>query len=108
MAKRNFSMVEYFNRIAKDWEPLLTFKGTTESDFEEWQTKASEKFFELLGDFPQPVPLEPDVIFSIEDNGLIRERVVFDSEEFMSVPCTVLRPVDMPADKSGAAIVCSH
>ncbi|MCE5215674.1 dienelactone hydrolase family protein [bacterium] len=108
MAKRNFSMVEYFNRIAKDWEPLLTFKGTTEADFEEWQAKASEKFFELLGDFPQPVPLEPEVIFSIEDNGLIRERVVFDSEEFMSVPCTVLRPVDMPADKSGAAIVCSH
>jgi predicted peptidase len=63
---------------------------------------------ELLGEFPQPVDPAPEVIYSIEEDGLIRERVVFDSEEHMSVPCTVLRPVDMPADRSGPAILCSH
>ncbi len=26
----------------------------------------------------------------------------------MSVPCVVLKPADMPDDKSGAAIICSH
>ncbi|NPV48466.1 MAG: prolyl oligopeptidase family serine peptidase [Armatimonadetes bacterium] len=108
MAKRNFSMIEYFNRIAADWEPLLTFKGTTLADFEDWQARASEKFFELLGEFPRPVDPEPEVIFSVEEDGLIRERVIFDSEEFMSVPCVVLRPVDMKADGSNPAILCSH
>ena len=108
MAKRNFSMVEYFDKIAKDWRPLLSFRGSTQEDFEDWQARASEKFFDLLGDFPQPVDLDAEVIFSIEDNGLIRERVIFDAEEHMSVPCTVLRPIDMPADGSGAAIICSH
>ena len=108
MAKRNFSMVQYFNKIAKDWEPLMTFKGSTQTDFEEWQTKASEKYFELLGEFPEPVDLDAEAVFSIEEDGLIRERVIFDSEEHMSVPCVVLRPVDMPEDKSGAAILCSH
>ncbi len=108
MAKRNFSMIEYFDRIARDWEPCLTFKGTTQADFEDWQARASEKFFDLLGEFPQPVDLAAEVIFSVEDNGLIRERVIFDAEELMSVPCVVLRRPDMPADKRGAAILCSH
>jgi hypothetical protein len=101
-------MIDYFNRLAKDWEPLLTFKGTSEADFEDWQSRASEKFFELLGDFPEPVDLAPDVIYSVEDNGLIRERVIFDSEALMSVPCVVLRPVDMKLDGTNPAILCSH
>lgn len=108
MAKRNFSMIEYFDRVAKDWQPLLAFKGSTQSDFEAWHAEASAKFVELLGEFPRPVDLDAEVIFSIEDNGLIRERVIFDAEEHMSVPCTVLRPVDMAQDKSGGAVICSH
>lgn len=51
----------------------------------------------LLGDFPKPAPLAAEVVHSIEDNGIIRERVIFDSEEFMSVPCVALRPGYMGA-----------
>jgi len=54
------------------------------------------------------VDLAAEVIYSIEDRGLIRERVIFDSEEYMSVPCVVLYPPDMPKDKRGRAILCSH
>jgi len=108
MAKRNFSMINYFNKMAEKWVPLLTFQGSTMSEFEDWQAKASEKFFELLGDFPEPVAPEPEIIYSVEEDGIIRERVIFDSEENMSVPCVVLRPTDMPADGQNAAILCSH
>ena len=108
MAKRNFSMIEYFNEMARDWKPLLSFQGSTQADWRAWQEKALAKLIELLGDWPEPVSLDPDVIYAIEEDGLIRERVVFDSEEHMSVPCVVLRPVDMPEDKSGRAILCSH
>jgi len=101
-------MIDYFNRIARDRTPELTFRGETREDYEAWREQASAKFFELLGEFPQPVELAPDVVYSVEDNGLIRERVIFDSEEFMSVPCVVLRPVDMPSDEKGAAIICFH
>jgi len=108
MAGRNFSMIEYFNRRAKDWKPLLHFDGRTREDWEAWREKAHAKFMQLLGEFPEPVDLAPDVVYSIEEDGLIRERVVFDSEEFMSVPCTVLKPADMALDGKGRAIVCSH
>ncbi len=108
MAKRNFSMVEYFNKIAADHIPELAFKGSTKSEFDEWHKRAHAKYMQLLGEFPQPVDLGPEVIFSIEEDGIIRERVIFDSEEHMSVPCVVLRPADMAVDGSNAAILCSH
>ena len=108
MAHRNFSMIEYFNQRAKDWRPKLSFQGETQADWEAWKPTALAKYLELLGELPQPVDLAPEVIYSIENDGLIRERVVFDSEEWMSVPCIVLRRPDMPANGKGRAIICSH
>ena len=108
MANRNFSMIDYFNRRAKDWVPELHFRGQTKEDWHAWETEARAKFFELLGEFPPPVALAPEVVFSIEEDGLIRERVVFDTEADMSVPCVVLRPADLADDQSNRAIICSH
>ena len=108
MSRRNFSMNQYWMKRIEGWEPLLSFKGSTPEDWEEWRSKAYPKLMELLGEFPRKVPLEAEVEYSVEDREIIRERVVFNSEEFMSVPCYVLRPKNMKADKSNAAIVCSH
>lgn len=108
MAHRNFSMIDYFNKAAEGCQPQFGFKGKTKVEWQAWNKKAGEKFFELLGEFPKPVPLKPEVIFSIEENGIIRERVIFDSEKDMSVPCVVLRPKEMAPDKKGRAIICSH
>jgi hypothetical protein len=101
-------MVDYLNRRAKDWQPLLSFRGHTQDEWTQWREVALARYIELLGEFPRPVDLAPEVIYSIEEDGLIRERVIFDSEEFMSVPCTILRPASMPSDKSARAILCSH
>ncbi|MEW6356847.1 MAG: alpha/beta hydrolase family protein [Planctomycetota bacterium] len=108
MANRNFSMIEYFNRRAKDWKPLLSFDGATKADWKKWRAKALRKYRQLLGDFPQKADLNPEIVSSEEKDGVIRERVVFDAEEFMSVPCVVVRPINMPNDKKGRAILCSH
>lgn len=108
MAHRNFSMIEYFDRRARDWRPWLSFQGSTKGEWRQWHETALAKYVELLGEFPQPVDLAPEVIYAVKEDGLIRERVIFDSEEFMSVPCVVLRPADMPADRSGRAIICCH
>jgi len=108
MKQRNFSMKYYWEKIAENWEPLLKFKGTTKQEFEEWHSEALKKLEELLGEYPKKVELNAEVQYSVEDGDLIRERVVFDSEEFMSVPCIVLKPKNMKSDKSNPAILCSH
>ncbi len=108
MSKRNFSMEAYWNRTMETWEPALAFHGQTQAEWQAWKDKAYPKFVELLGTFPQRVPLNAGVEYAVEDGNLIRERVVLDSEPFMSVPCQVLRRKDMKADGSNPAILCSH
>ncbi|HOJ09662.1 MAG TPA: alpha/beta hydrolase family protein [Clostridiales bacterium] len=92
----------------KNHKPLLAFEGKTKEDWEEWRAKAYPKFMELLGEFPEKVDLEPEVEYQVEECDLMRERVVFNTEEFMSVPCQILYPKNMKKDKSNAAIICSH
>ena len=108
MAQRNFSMIDYLDQRARDWRPLLSFQGNGPGEWQQWHEDALTKLVELLGDFPEPVDPDPEVIYAVEQDGLIRERVIFDSEAWMSVPCVVLHPADMPADGSGRAIICCH
>jgi hypothetical protein len=101
-------MHEYWMERIRNWEPLMAFKGKTREDWEQWYREAYPKLLQLLGEFPEKVCLDAGIEASVEDGDLIRERVVFNSEKFMSVPCQVLRPKNMKLDKSNAAIVCSH
>ena len=108
MAHRNFSMIDYFNRVAADHVPELSFRGTSREDWEAWHESALAKLVELLGRFPAKVDPAPDVVYSVEDDGLVRERIVIDTEQHMSMPCVLLKPVGMKADGSHPAILCSH
>lgn len=108
MANRHFSPSEYWRKKAENWVPLLSFRGQSKADWEAWRGEALGKFLEILGKFPEPVDLAPEVEYAIEEGDLIRERVVFDSEAYASVPCVVLRPKQMPPNKSNAAIICCN
>lgn len=106
--KRNFSMEAYWNDIAAKHRPQMTFDGNNKEYFEKWKEEAYNKFCELLGIFPEKVELDAEVESIVEDGDLIRERVVFNTEEFMSVPCQILYPKKMKKDGKNAAIICSH
>lgn len=106
--ERNFSMNRYWEETFEDWKPLLSFEGDSEQDWESWRNKSLPKLMDIIGSYPEKVDLEPCVEYSVEDGDLIRERVVFQSEKFMSVPCQVLRPKNMKPDGSNPAILCSH
>lgn len=108
MKKRMFSMQEYWNNRAKAFKPLMSFAGSGRDNWEDWNRNAGIKLLDLLGEFPEKTDLCAEVEYSVDEGDLIRERVVFDSEEFMSVPCQVLRPKTMKKDKSNPAILCSH
>ena len=108
MKKRNFSMTDYWNSLADNWEPKLKFKAITKKDWKSWNEEGTNKLLELLGEYPQKVALNAEVEYSVEEGDLIRERVVFDSEGFMSVPCQVLRPKNMVSNGQNPAILCCH
>ncbi|WP_135550423.1 alpha/beta hydrolase family protein [Paenibacillus cymbidii] len=108
MANRNFGMSAYWRHMVQEWTPQLSFRGSGKEEWAEWREQASGKFLELLGEFPARVDLAAEVEYAAADGDLIRERVIFDSEAFASVPCVVLRPAAMQADRSHAAIICCH
>jgi hypothetical protein len=106
--RRNFSMQTYWEHITEHHQPHLSFQGQTPVEWEAWRAQALPKLLELLGQFPPKTDPHAEVEYSVVDGDLIRERVVFDSEEWMSVPCQVLRPKTMAMDRSNPAILCSH
>lgn len=106
--ERNFSMQAYWEKEASSVTPSLKFAGQTEGDWERWRAEALPVLLGLLGEFPEPSPLEPETEYAVDECGLIRERVVFNSEAFMSVPCHLLKPAEMQPDGRNPAIICCH
>lgn len=106
--QRNFSPRAYWDAIAAEHTPELSFGQGGQEDFEAWHERAYPKLGELLGRFPEPVPPDPEVEYSLELDGLIRERVVFDTEAHMSIPCILLRPKEMQPDGENPAVLCVH
>ncbi len=74
--------------------------------FEPWRRRCAERLERLLGPVPRPVPLEAEVTESVEEEGYLRQRVVFDSEDTMSVPAYLLVPEGRTAP--GAAVLAIH
>jgi hypothetical protein len=98
--------MEYWNHMAECHHPKLSF--SVAHDWKAWSEEGYQKLLEVLGDFPETVDPDVEIEYSEIDGDLIRERVVFNTEQFMSIPCIVLRPRVMKADKSSAAILCVH
>ncbi|MFQ6047881.1 MAG: alpha/beta hydrolase family protein [Phycisphaerae bacterium] len=108
MANRNFSMIEYFNRRCAEIRPRLSFAGKSRADWRRWRRQLLGELKRLLGELPKPVPLRPEVVWQSQQDGLIQQRIVFDSEEHMSVPGLLYMPADRPPGQRLPAILCCH
>lgn len=101
---RNFSVDEYLVRLAERIVPSLGFGADTPRECESWKGALGDKVRELLSPFPAKVPLKPEVLKREEGEGFIREWIVFDSEDGVSVPACLFLP--MPAaEKEGRSVL---
>lgn len=110
MAGRHFSTSKFFLDLIRDYEPELTFRGETREDFDQWQSVFREKFLECLGPLPTAVSPEPEVIWRVEEDGLIKEKVLIDTAPLTTVPTILLRPreTETTPGKKWPAVVCIH
>ena len=92
MTDRNYSMVEYFKRRAEPFEAKYRFKGTGPAEFESWKQHLLPELKEALGPLPDPVPLNPEIVWETREEGLIKRRVLLDFEEHMSAPALIYIP----------------
>ena len=73
---------------------------------EKWRVRCRSRLGDLLGPFPTPVPLELETVESIQCEGYRRDKIVFDTEETMSVPAYLLVPDGRRAP--GPAVLAAH
>lgn len=103
-------MVEYFNRLARERRPVLSFTGETHDGWARWREAFSAKLLELCGEWPQEVPLNPQIVDRVDEGEFTREKIVLDTERHLSVPVYVLVPKDRRRARGGRlpAILCLH
>jgi dienelactone hydrolase len=71
-----------------------------------WRERVRARLDELLGPLPERVPLELETVESVACEGYRRHKVVFDTEETMSVPAYLLVPDDRV--EPGPAVLAAH
>jgi dienelactone hydrolase len=84
--------------------------------FSEWKTRFKAKLLELLSPFPEPVPLNPEileeeVIEDYEEYGIPPfrlQKIVYDSEKYASVVAYLLIPLDLAESEQRPAILVAH
>ena len=72
----------------------------------DWRERSRVRLGELLGEMPDPVPLDLETRAVVDCGAYRRESIVFDSEATMSVPAFLLVPHERTAP--GPAILAVH
>jgi dienelactone hydrolase len=99
-------MIDYFNLRAQTHQSSCRFSGSTKADYDKWKANLLPEIKKALGPMPAPVALNPEIVWEIEEEGLIKRRVLLDTEEHMSVAALIYIP--KVAQKPCPAILCNH
>jgi len=103
-----FSMGEYLNRRYRQTERALAFAATNREEWEVWNRQLSETLNTLMGPWPERCPLDPQIVDRVEEEGYLREKVIFRSEPDMAVPAWVLIPGDIKPAERRPAVLALH
>ena len=96
----------FLSKLYRRIKPALSFHAETKEEFEEWKSKLKSKIKELLGEFPKPAPLDPELLSSEDADEFVREKWLIQSEQDCYVPLYLLVPKD--GEKKKPAILCAH
>lgn len=89
-------------------DPVLTFRGSTRDDWEQWRSRFRAALLEHLGAFPPRVPLAPRVVERGERPGVTIEKVVLQTGPHAALPCLLMIPADLAPGERRAAILAAH
>jgi len=103
---RNLSIDAYFNALAARHVPRFKFAGSSKSDWMNWRESLTPAVIQSLGPLPTKVPLRPEAIAEWDEDGLVKQKLIFDVEEGLAVTAYVFRPRESNAPLP--AILCCH
>jgi dienelactone hydrolase len=96
VADRGFDPVAYTLGLYAEAPRQLRFRARASGEAEAWQKTLRSKLIELLGGFPaQRQALQPTTLETRTFPGYVREKIVFNSRNGLSVLAYVLIPQDV-------------
>lgn len=96
----------FLRKLYERIKPSMSFEATTPESLLQWKVALRAKVKELLGEFPKPALLKPQLLSREEAERYIREKWVIQSEEDCWVPLYLLIPKGMRGKLP--AILCAH
>jgi len=97
-----------FERLAAEHKPLHQFRGSTREEFDAWKQNTLPKVLGTLGDFPERVPLNPELTAEWEHDGLRKQRWLIDVGKHISAALLINIPQDIAEGERRPAILCCH
>ena len=102
----NYITHNFIKKWYKRTKPTLAFRAKNKKEFLVWRKTLKNKIRELLGEWPKPADLKPDLYSREEKEKYIRERWVIQTEKDCFMPLYLLIPKGIKGRMP--AILCCH
>lgn len=106
--KRIYTQEEACVARLKAEPPLYTCKATNPEEWKAWRRTFKRELLGYLGPDPEPVPLNLEVLETADEGDYTRQKIVFDSDPYNSVPAWLLTPNDLPEGQRAPGILIAH
>ena len=100
------NLLPFVQSLASQQQPAFTFLDSQFTDLKIWREQARRQLLNLLRYSPPEVPLNPQVVETVDCGDFIREKVYFSSDAATRIPALLLRPREQHAP--APAIVALH
>ena len=105
---RNISVMKHILKRGAEMTPSMRCTAQSPEEFEVWKKQFRTKLDELMGQWPQRVPPNPQTIARIEREDDYVEKFIIDVEHDLSAPGYLLLPKDMKKGEKRPAILVCH
>jgi dienelactone hydrolase len=105
--QRHLSPLAPAKKLYAALQPQFSFRAKSQEEWRRWSEDFRAKLREILGGFPQEkCDLKPEILERVEEEKYFREKVVFQSEDKVSIPAYVLVPKGI--SKPTPAVLAIH
>ncbi len=108
MTTRNLSPQQMFEKWALEHVPQYHFAAQPGQDFAAWKGEVWPKVLATLGDFPERVPLNPQLLVEWDHDGLRKQRWIIDVGKHISATFVIARPDGMRDGERRPTLLCWH
>jgi len=106
--ERNLSPYDSAHAWIAGERSALEFHADSNEDYWLWRSAFEARLRGLLGRFPEPVALQPEVVDVVDCGSYTREHVYFESDQYSTVAAFVLTPKGLAPGERRPGIVAAH